>query len=43
MKISFDLDQNLYDDMTQSVKKNGLSDSAEIRFQLTKLYKENKK
>jgi len=39
MKISFDLDQNLYDKIT----KNGRSDSGEIRFQLKKCYNEDKK
>jgi len=42
MKISFDLDKDLYDKITKNAKENGRSDSAEIRFQLTKFYKENK-
>ncbi len=41
MKLSFDLDQNLYDDIEKSAKDNGRSDSGEIRFQLKKIYKEN--
>jgi len=43
MKMSFDLNQNLYNNITKNAKDNGRSDSAEIRFQLKKLYKENKK
>jgi len=42
MKLSFDLDQSLYDKITKSAKKNGRSDSGEIRFQLKKFYKEDK-
>ena len=42
MKLSFDLDRKLYDKITQSAKKNGRSDAGEIRFQLQKIYKENK-
>ena len=43
MKLSFDLDKTLYDKITKSAKENGRSDSGEIRFQLKKFYKENKK
>ena len=42
MKISFDLDKNLYDKIAEGAKENGRSESGEIRFQLKKSYKENK-
>lgn len=38
MKLSFDLDQKLYDVLTKNAKDNGRSDSGEIRFQLKKCY-----
>ncbi len=41
MKLSFDLDQSLYDDIEKSAQENGRSDSGEIRFQLKKIYKVN--
>ena len=43
MKMSFDLDDSLYNKITQSAKDNGRNDSAEIRFQLKKIYKEREK
>jgi len=39
MKISFDLDDSLYNKITHSAEANGRNDSAEIRFQLKKIYK----
>lgn len=43
MKLSFDLEQSLYDEIQISAKANGRSDSGEIRFQLKKIYEEDKK
>jgi hypothetical protein len=43
MKLSFELDQILYDEIEKSAKDNGRSDSGEIRFQLKKIYEANKK
>jgi len=42
MKLSFDLDQSLYNKLAKNARENGRSDSAEIRFQLKQIYKENK-
>ena len=43
MKMSFDLDKNLYGEIEKSAKDNGRSESGEVRFQLQKVYKEDKK
>ncbi len=43
MKLSFDLDEILYEKITKNAKENGRSDSGEIRFQLKKCYEGNKK
>ena len=41
MKLSFDLDQTLYDEIAKSAKDNGRSESGEIRFRLKKCYEES--
>ena len=38
MKVSFDISQELYDEIIKNGKKNGRSMAGEIRFQLTDLY-----
>jgi len=42
MKISVDIEKSLHDTIIKNGKKNGRSMSAEIRFQLMKIYGEGK-